>query len=72
MRVPSQALAAKVNRCTVHPDDGRFVVVCWACQSYLNDGKPVSLAAAAELADVHDAKHVEHERKSLWQSAGAA
>ena len=60
------------QRCTVHPDDGRFLVVCHLCSEYLNDGKPVSLAAAAELADVHDAKHVEHERKSLWQSAGAA
>ena len=63
------------QRCTVHPDsdkDGLFVACCWRCGEYLNDGKPVSLAAAAELADVHDAKHVEKERKSLWRSVGAA
>ena len=63
------------QRCTVHPDSekpAKFLCVCWSCGEYLNDGKPVSLDAAAELADVHDAKHVEHERKSLWQGAGAA
>ena len=64
-----------MKRCTVHPDSEKkntYTVVCWLCSEYLNDGKPVSLAAAAELADVHDAKHVESERKSLWQTSGAA